>query len=1224
MKLKRLIIQGFKSFKDRTTIHFDDGITGIVGPNGCGKSNIVDSLFWVMGAQSAKHLRGSNMKDLIFSGTSKYGPGSFAEASLVLENTEGKHIHIGNKVVCPNEIKITRKLYRNGETEYRLNDAPCRLKDVQEVFMDTGAGAKSYSIIAQGEINKLVQAKPVERRTMIEEVAGVTKFKIRRKESLRKMEQTQSNLDRLRDLATEIDRQLKNLQAQAEKAMKAKRLKERIEKYDLIVAAHEEFDHLKNLQENLSFLMEKRVTLESNISTRDQIEISLEEERIQKEERVEELELLQADYNQLSKELSAAEERLNSMCQSISDKENQVEQRKSEKVHIEEDIVGRNEKLLEAKERLETIDGEENSEESLLELKEQVETFEETLEANHSEQEILEASFQELVEKKDEIDKTLLKKDSRIEYVSSQIEEISSEVEATETQYSGFHQEVSEKRSAFKEASEILEDLESRLGDLKEERSNFEQSFQTIRAEEKELSQRLTKKVAEKEAHEIVLQQISGSEEGTKALNDRFSSANFKTVEEYIKCSDEHIPAVNRVLGLYKDLLAGEFQPNEVIPFVQQNVEGQVEVLMSNHAMALGEETLQRLNVLLNGSLEVLSNVIEVEGPQAESIKSLFSRYIVVESLDEVMVSSLPADLAVSAILSRDGKSMAVKAGGAWVYQFKNVQQQGLSRLERINAIETLEAEISSLEGEVEAKSSELLEAESRLEECRGSIEELQQEVSNKKGTVTELRATSDALEKNYEIHQGKIEKLITKRNNFSEEKFELIEEIDRLNDEKKQCDEVYETSKEDLETKREEFKDLKFQVDEVRRQFMEKELQYKSHLERRETMLSHIEDHESQLDRLRERLEKTDNLIEELEQEVSNLETETQDLEVANKEQAEDLKAKEEVISDHRDVLATLLNAMNDREETSKKLTKEINELEKALVEKDIKVKQIVEEEAHLVKDFFEKYHIDLREVLKPEVEFNENFDEELEDISAAFMTDEEVPQPIEKQPYEFSRRYGQDLKECKTKLKNSKSELSRLGSINWQAVEEYEQQKLRSEFLRNQEQELVSSLTDLETAIEHIDSKSRERFKLAFEEVNTRFEKVFPIIFGGGSAKLKVTGNLDDPECGVEIIAQPPGKKMQNMNLMSGGEKALTAVSLIFSIFLVKPSPFCLLDEVDAPLDDANVGRFNELLREMSSESQFILITHNKKTMELNDTLYGVTMQEPGVSKAVSVQLQ
>ena len=314
----------------------------------------------------------------------------------------------------------------------------------------------------------------------------------------------------------------------------------------------------------------------------------------------------------------------------------------------------------------------------------------------------------------------------------------------------------------------------------------------------------------------------------------------------------------------------------------------------------------------------------------------------------------------------------------------------------------------------------------------------------------------------------------------------------------------------------------------------------------------------------------------------------------------------------------------MKEREDEAKKLTTEISKNEKTLVEIDSKRSRIVEDEEQTVRNIFEKYRINLRESLGRFLEYEEDDYRGLGDISSMFfMETENGTIELECEPYEFNRRYGQDLKDCEYKLKNYKTELNRLGEINWQAIEDYERQKLRFDFLKVQEEELKTSLEDLEKAIEHIDEKSRQRFKIAFEEVDVRFRKVFPIIFGGGSAQLKVTGDMNDPECGVEIIAQPPGKKMQNINLMSGGEKAMTAVSLIFSIFLVKPSPFCLLDEVDAPLDDANVGRFNELLREMSKESQFILITHNKKTMELNDTLYGVTMQEPGVSKAVSVQL-
>ncbi|EQC52168.1 RecF/RecN/SMC N-terminal domain protein, partial [Bacteriovorax sp. DB6_IX] len=346
--------------------------------------------------------------------------------------------------------------------------------------------------------------------------------------------------------------------------------------------------------------------------------------------------------------------------------------------------------------------------------------------------------------------------------------------------------------------------------------------------------------------------------------------------------------------------------------------------------------------------------------------------------------------------------------------------------------------------------------------------------------------------------------------------------------------------------------------------------------------------------------------------------------LEASNADTAEVLSDKDEVLSLMKDELSELLLGMQEREEEVKKLSKDINKTDKELAEKEVRLEQCLVEEEEIVRNIFEKYRVDLRESLGRFLEYTQEDFERLSDISGMyFMETENGITEIEKVPYEFVRKYGQELKDQGQRLKQYKSEYARLGEINWQAIEDYDRQKLRHDFLKVQEGELRKSLEDLQSAIDHIDEKSKERFKVAFEEVDVRFRKVFPIIFGGGEAQLKLVGNFEDPECGVDIVAKPPGKKMQNINLMSGGEKAMTAVSLIFSIFLVKPSPFCLLDEVDAPLDDANVGRFNELLREMSAESQFILITHNKKTMELNDTLYGVTMQEPGVSKAVSVQL-
>jgi chromosome segregation protein len=370
------------------------------------------------------------------------------------------------------------------------------------------------------------------------------------------------------------------------------------------------------------------------------------------------------------------------------------------------------------------------------------------------------------------------------------------------------------------------------------------------------------------------------------------------------------------------------------------------------------------------------------------------------------------------------------------------------------------------------------------------------------------------------------------------------------------------------------------------------------------------------------------------IELELSTAKEDLGQLRLTIKDLVDKIKLDEKQLKIVKGELEDLQGRMQNRENQLKSLAFKGTKSEKELSQAETKVEQWREEEAHLVIDFFEKHRVNLRKTVASYLEYTEEEIQKLlsiesmyhsiSAISANTTAIENSENLIEEESFVFNRRYGQDLKECQDKLKYQKIEYGRLGDINWQAIEDYQKQKIRHDFLKQQEEELKKSLVDLQLAIDHIDEKSRERFKEAYTEVNQRFEKVFPIIFGGGNAKLQLIGDIDSPECGVDIVAQPPGKKMQNINLMSGGEKALTAVSLIFSIFLVKPSPFCLLDEVDAPLDDANVGRFNDLLKEMSDQTQFILITHNKKTMELNDTLYGVTMQEPGISNAVSVRVQ
>lgn len=1224
MKLKRLIIQGFKSFKDRTTINFDDGITGIVGPNGCGKSNIVDALFWVMGEQSAKHLRGKSMKDLIFSGSSKYNPGAFSEATLVLENTNGKHIHIGNKVSSPTEISLTRKLYRNGETEYRINGEPARLRDIQEVFMDTGAGAKSYSIIAQGEINRLVQAKPEERRVMIEEVAGITKFKARKRESLRKIEATQSNLSRLNDLQVEIEKNLRALQKQAEKAERARNLKEKIKRNDIVVHSHKVFESLKAYRDDQVRANELELEIEGNRTRKQSLEVSLEDERIQKDEQTAKIEELQSEYNEVSRQLAAAEEKLNYLCKNLTEKESLIETREKEIGEINNEIENRGERLQQLQSDLEILEEKREEGFDFSELEEQVENLKEELELKS---ESLDQLKEELTQAKDEfteIDQLVFRNTSRLEEFAGSLQDITTEIEALEKQYSGVSKDIADEREASLAATAKAEELTL---EEQEVRGQIEELKADLRTKEVELKEK-QKDLIQSESKLTSLIEIQESLEGTKEGMAKLMEDHpegFILFGNLIKCSEDYAAGVQLLLKEFMKVAVGKSNDSKeaFYSWLNSNEKEGIDVLLPHGETSITSETLERLRLKFPEIKEVM-DVLELEGDMEQRLRPFLTGYYLVPKLDTEKVQSLDDGMSYKSIATFDGHKSIRNVQGARLVDFAdpNAGTQGI--VERNNLIEELTKKVEELNSSVPGLEEKVTLLEEDLKNLTERHDQIRDELSDKKSEAASLTSALESKLANIESGTARLEILKNRKTEVSKQRFDLLENEESNNKRMEEAKEKVETLSEQVEELEESCQLLRDEYSQKREDLLERQVEAKSFNERLENATKQITDVEGQIERQNQKLESLNELIEGYRKEMESINNQIEELEKSNLDTAEKLQEKEEVLNTLKDSLGDLLLGMKEREDEVKKLSTEVNKAEKLMVEIESRRSRLIEEEENHVRDIFEKYRINLRDALGRFLEYEQDDYNGLADLSSMFIMETEQGEVLlEAESYEFTRRYGQDLKDCEYKLKNYKTELNRLGEINWQAIEDYERQKLRYDFLKVQEEELKTSLEDLERAINHIDEKSKQRFKIAFEEVDTRFRKVFPIIFGGGNAQLKITGDINDADCGVEIIAQPPGKKMQNINLMSGGEKAMTAVSLIFSIFLVKPSPFCLLDEVDAPLDDANVGRFNELLREMSKESQFILITHNKKTMELNDTLYGVTMQEPGVSKAVSVQL-
>lgn len=1224
MRLNRLIIQGFKSFKDKTVIIFDEGITGIVGPNGCGKSNIVDALFWVMGEQSAKHLRGTSMKDLIFAGSSKYTPASFAEVTLVLDNVNGKHIHINGTVAKPAEIHLTRKLYRNGETEYRINGEPARLKDIHEVFMDTGAGAKSYSIIAQGEINKLVQAKPEERRVMIEEVAGITKFKLRKRESLKKIEHTQANLLRLEDLQNEIYKNLKNLERQAEKAEKAKTLRERIKKYELIVESHREHDYLQDYV-NAHSMLESRVTEHENLTMRkSQVDLLLEDEKIQKIDMMEKIDLAQDDFNEHSRTLAASEEKVKHLKKSLVEKDKHIERANRENEELSIDIEKRTERLESLRAQLEELESNNYEQMDFSSLEEKVELLKGQM---FDLEEELNGKRRDLIANKERfqaLDNEAFKNSSKLEEYARLLQDLTSEIETLEKSTSNFTDDLMRDRAKVKSSQARVEELEARIPNLKAEVEGLNVELKTKDGQFRDLS----REVIQLESRRNSLVEINNSAEGRRTgavkLVQKVGDGTLEVLGKLIECDPEYAVAVEQLIGESLDAVLAT-SGKEVFGNLMQDFDATVDLLWPQDN-TISVESIDRLETQGCQNMKALADIVRINNQSyADKLTKILNGFFVVENLTAELASRINPEIQFKGLVSKDGQVLIKKVGNSVLYGVRHdsaSEAQGI--VQRNNQIQEMSALLENKEAELAKVEVELKGLEIDLAERKEALETATKDFNEINTVYVATKAALESKEANQSSNSSRLSILQNRKAETSRSRLELLETDERVVEEKEELSaKVKEFSGEvaELESR---YHELKMSFENERDEMMELKVKAQSYQQQLKSVNSQIEDVNSQIDRYREKQQANLELLETYQTEIEGAQTELETVEASNLDMAEVLSEKETYLNLLKDQIAQILLSMQEKESELKEINSRINKIEKENVELEIKTSQIIQEEELLAKDIFERYRIDLRSILMKHLEITSEKIEGLKDLTSMFVMEAEDGQKtIEANEYEFEKRFPGQLKETRDKLKEYKSEFNRLGEINWQAIEDYDRQKMRYDFLKAQEEELKKSLLDLQTAIAHIDEKSKERFKEAFHEVNERFSKVFPIIFGGGEAKLEVTGDLDSIECGVDIIAKPPGKKMQSITLMSGGEKAMTAVSLIFSIFLVKPSPFCLLDEVDAPLDDANVGRFNELLREMSSESQFILITHNKKTMELNDTLYGVTMQEPGVSKAVSVQL-
>ncbi len=1218
MRVKRLEVQGFKSFKDKTVIHFDHNITGIVGPNGCGKSNIVDAFFWVMGEQSHKHIRATGSEDLIFNGSSKYSPLGFAEATLVLETDfiDTEHapagatsrdlpLHLRTK-----EISVTRRVYRTGEGEYFINGIQARLKDIHELFMDTGVGAKGYSIIEQGQIGKIVNAKPEDRRVLIEEAAGIAKYKARKKESLRKMESAQGNLSRLNDVITEIERTLNSLERQAQKASQYKKHKEEL------LAKEMTWGRRKNrvLRIRLEDLKDKREVLEQELSglkaELSTAELSIETDRVQQLTLSKTAEDQQARISEMSSELTRAQSALELSRRRQSDLTHQLEMLTAEKADLETAIVSEKEKI--AGLESENTTAAEDHSAATVRAENQEEIVRELRFRNEETRRALDSAKRELmsgIAKSSDLNSRIAALEAKATSANAQSERLETQTKTLAERVKAARAEMTDHQTSSAVATETKTKLQSESKILVEAVNSQEAALKVARRELEDSTRNLTQRKSKLQSLEELSAMLEGYGDGPRSILE-WAKAQGKESALHTLAEDLDIRPG------YESAIEG-FLESKIEALVTDDARSAVEALNSLASGSRGRAGIlitgsaptpqNTLNELASVSARLTSAGFAVLGPLSDFVSTTATQItqsaIVVESMEPLakFLDQNSLDTLQSfSIVSKDGTTLdsdGVLRGGA----IQN--DRSASILGRKTTIEGLLREVSELEISHAARTAEVEALARQLDSGKAQLESLRQKVqaaeiaaaTGERDVQTATRQLRD-LESQLELVQYELEEMrkeainsLSERDSSSEEMNTIVAKRSSLEERIQSEEKTSESLESNLQAEQSTLSELK--IHEAGRK--ERAHSVKRELESGVKLIS---DRERRLGDVSRQLARAESEHGEHtggdEDSITKIENLTRDLAV-RREELSLVKDRLEIVSAK---VNTALNRMKELHSEGDAKTATVNQF-------SLDIERMTADLSHLIQNLDEKYGPGCLEA--PEVSPIQ------EEMGAAVVS------------ADMSSEEEQILSE---EVERLREKIRRLGDVNPTAVEEYEEKKKRFDYLMTEKGDLLKSIDDLNEAIEHINKTSEERFRKAYDAIADRFERLFPIIFGGGQSKLSLIypeGSNDILEAGIDILAQPPGKKVVNISLLSGGEKALTAVSLIFAIFMVKPSPFCILDEVDAPLDDANIGKFNALLREMSSKSQFIIITHNKKTMELNDTLYGVTMEEPGVSKMVSIEL-
>ncbi len=1179
MYLKSIEVQGFKSFANKIVFDFHNGITGIVGPNGSGKSNVADAVRWVLGEQSAKQLRGAKMEDVIFAGTQNRKPVGFAYVAITLDNSDHA------LPVEYDEVTVSRRVYRSGESEYKINRHTCRLKDVTEMFYDTGIGKEGYSIIGQGQIDKILSGKPDERRELFDEAAGIVKFKRRKATAIKKLESERSNLVRVNDILSELEKQVGPLKVQSEKAKEYLNYKSDLKKYD-VNAFLLETDRIRKETAELDGKIQivdgdletSKTEYDNTKSEYEEAENKLNEINSQIDENSQLASSLELDKQRLQGEINVFTEQIktfNANSQLHSERIIDIEKDKKTKQDTVKDLKEQYEELSrelsEYNEKLSAINADAKVLSDEIEgISGQIDNRQNSIYDNLTEQSTIKAENQKFI--------------TMLEQLEIKKSELTSHVIKGKSDESAQKQVIQSLKDDFENAAKQLDDINESIEDTNTSITQLKNTIAEKNGELDKLTQNYHREKSRLESLVNITERYDGYGNSIRKIMELKDSnpGILGVIADIIKVEKQYETAIETALGgtIQNIVTDKEATAKELIGYLKQNKLGRATFLPLNAIHA--RNTLEHEPCINEkGVIGVASNLVRVSFEYEGLAKYLLGRILVVDNIDNALSIARKYKYTLR-IVTLEGEQLnpgGSMTGGA----FRNSS----NLLGRRREIEELKLSVSSTSKQITEEKAAIADLRSQVAKCREALESY-----NKLQRETHLR--KNTIDVNLKQADVKLSEIIASYSGDIREQAAIDAQIVKINESKNQVsgnlnqlDNANEAARKEienlgkmLETKKAEENSISLKIENLKISH--------SSVEQKAAFIN------ENIQRLTGELEGLDKERESIEEKIG----ETAGL-VASKEK--EIEA----------VKSAIENAVSRIEESNKKL--EVLKGDKEKVNASHKV-------------FFKKRE-ELNEKImlleKESMRLHNQYDklDESNDTLVDYMWSE----------YELTYSYALELKsdeltninDIRKQINILKAAIKKLGDVNVNAIEEYKSVSERYEFLKTQHDDMIEAEESLMKVVAELDEGMRVQFTTKFEEIKVEFDKVFKELFGGGRGTIELVEGEDILEAGILIISQPPGKKLQNMMQLSGGEKALTAIALLFAIQNLKPSPFCLLDEIEAALDDSNVGRYANYLHKLTKHTQFIVITHRRGTMSAADRLYGITMQEKGVSTLVSVDL-